>query len=85
MTILTSLIPSLNSSGNGIQDDGEVEDLGVLPFVCDFLMKNTAIFVIELGDPIDACWALCHQGSLNEIRQNLSELVFLGECFDISD
>lgn len=64
----TRLIPSLDSRGYGVQDDGEVEDLRMLPLVCDFLMQDPTILVVKLRDLINARRILRNKGAFDKIR-----------------
>jgi hypothetical protein len=64
----TGLIPSLNSSSNGVQDNGEVENFRMFPLMCDFFTQNSAVLIVKLGDPIDVRRALCNQGTFDKIR-----------------
>jgi hypothetical protein len=80
---ITCLIPTLNGSRDGVQNDSQVQNLRVLPFVSNLLMNYTAIFVIELGNVINMARALRDQCTFDEVRFDILELVFVGECFDI--
>jgi hypothetical protein len=42
--------------------------------VRDFLAQNSAIFVIELGDFINARWVLCDEGAFDEHRYHFTEV-----------
>lgn len=81
----TSLIPSLDHSCNGIEDDGEVENTRVLPLVRDFLVQNAAILIVELVDLIDMVWALCHQRAFDQVLGDVSQIVVGGELFNVLD
>ncbi len=81
----TSLIPSLDSSSDGVEDDQDVENSWVLPPVRDFLMKNAAVLVIELMDLVDVMGALRDQGTFDQIAPNIMETVLGGECVHVLD
>ena len=55
---LTSLIPALNSSGNGVQDDGEVERPRMPPFMRYLIAQDPTVFIVELGYAINFSWVL---------------------------
>lgn len=55
---LTSLIPALNSGGNGVQDDGQVERPRVSPSMRYLIAQDTTIFIVELDYAISFSWAL---------------------------
>lgn len=38
----------------------------MLPFVGDFLAKNTTVFIVELGDFVNARRILCDEGAFDE-------------------
>lgn len=57
---LTSLIPSLDSGSDGIQNNGKIKDPGMFPFMCNFLTEDATILIIEFRDLIDMSGILCH-------------------------
>jgi len=78
------LIPALNSSGNGVQDDGEVQRFRVLPPVRGFFAQLLALQLVESGNGIDEMGTLCDQRALLQHGKDVLKLVFLGIAFDIS-
>ena len=83
--IPTSLIPSLDSSCNGVENDSHVEDARVLPLVRDFLVQNAAILVVELVDLVDVMRALCYQCAFDEVLPDMGHIVVGSELLDILD
>jgi hypothetical protein len=57
----------------------------MLPLISDFLSQNTTIFVIKLGDAVNARWTLCDQSTLDEHWHHFSEIVLSRKGFDILD
>ena len=81
----TSLIPSLDCSCNGVEDDGHVENTRVLPPVRDFLVQNASILLVELLDLIDMVRVLCYQRAFDEVVMDIAKIVVSSELFDIRE
>jgi hypothetical protein len=81
----TRLIPSLDCSCNGVEDDGHVENPRVPPLVRDFLVQNASILLVELLDLIDMVRALCYQRALDEVVTDIAKIVVGSELLDIRD
>ncbi len=81
----TSLIPALDCSGNRVQDDGHIENTRVLPLVSDLLVQNSSIIIVELVDLINVIWALCNQGTFDEIAADIVEIVVSSKLLDVRD
>jgi hypothetical protein len=80
---LTSLIPSLDRRGNGIQDDGEVKRSWVVPTISLLKLKFASLSLLETFDVIEAQWILSGESSALEKRKDVHQIGFLRECFDI--
>lgn len=61
--VRTSLIPSLDSSTNRADNDGEVECQRVAPAMSSFESKSFALILGEGLDLLEGRWVLCNQGS----------------------
>jgi len=72
---LTSLIPSLNSGGDGVQNDSDVENSRVLPLARDLLSQDTAVLIVKLVDMVDVCRALCHESTFQNVWSDVIQIV----------
>ena len=81
----TSLIPSLNCGRDGIEDDREIENPGMLPSVCDFLAENPSVFIIELMDVVKVQRILCDQSTLDEGFFDVGKIKFGCEFLDVAE
>jgi hypothetical protein len=79
----TSLIPSLNSGRDGIEDDRQIENPGMLPSVRDFLAENSSIFIIELMDVVNVMRTLCDQSTLDEVLLDIGKIKFGREFLNV--
>jgi hypothetical protein len=77
------LIPTLNSCGNGVEDNGKVEDLGMSPSVSDFTTKDLPLAFVELRNMLDGVRALSDKSSFLQEGQDVLEVVLVGEILDI--
>ena len=73
----TCLIPSLDSSGNGIQDDGKVERFGVAPSVGNFVPQGHSVTFLQFGNVIDTERVLCDQCTLLQHGQDIRQAMGL--------
>ncbi len=81
----TSLIPALDCSCHGVQDDGHIENTRVLPLVSDLLVQNASVIIVELVDLINVMRTLCNQGTFDEIVADIVEIMISSELLDIRD
>lgn len=81
---LTCLIPSLNGSGDRIENDGVIECPRVFPAIGCLLSQILTILRAQLWDVIVLIWSLGHQGSLLQERKNIVQIVLLCIVFDIA-
>jgi hypothetical protein len=82
---LTSLIPTLNSGSDRVEDDGDVENSGMLPLVCDFLPQDATVLVVKLMNVVNVCRALRNESALQDIGSNVVQVVFGGKFLDALD
>jgi hypothetical protein len=82
-TIGSGLVPPLDCSSDGIEDDGEVQNLRVPPAVGHFLPKSLSFVLVEFGDVFEGVGRLCDQGGLAQQRQDVVEPRLFAEGFDI--
>ena len=77
------LIPSLDGSGDGIEDDGEIKNFRMPPPMGDFRSQELTIGFVQLGHVLDRMGALCDQSTLAEEGKDVVELVLGCEVFHI--
>lgn len=80
---LTRLIPSLNGSCNGIENDGQIEGPGVPPSVGALVEDDLTVVVVELLDDVDRLWTLGDQSTLDEDSFVLGHVVGICKVLDI--
>lgn len=82
---VTSLIPSLDSSGDGVEDYGDVKNSWMSPFVRNLLPQSATVLVVKLRDMVNMCWALRDEGTFQNVRSNVVQAVFGCKIFDLLD
>lgn len=80
---LTSLIPTLDSSGNRSQDNSEVEHSWLLPFIRHLFAKGLAVIFVQLNDAVNLRRTLCNQGAFNQKRQVINEPILVSKMLDV--
>lgn len=80
---VTDLIPTLNSSSNGIHDDSEIKDPGVPPAVDNLIPENDLVRFVELNDELDTERILSNQCSLSQNIADLGQAMLIGKVVDI--
>lgn len=60
------LIPALNGSSDGIENDGKVQNPWMFPAMCDFFSQKLSIGLVELEDLVDRTWRLCCECTLSQ-------------------
>jgi hypothetical protein len=78
-TIGSSLIPPLNGGGDGIEDDSEVENLGLFPAMDDVITKSLALGFLKLWHMFEVVWTLGHQSALLEEVDHVGQAALVGE------
>ena len=63
----TSLVPSLDSSSDGVENNGQIQKSGVSPFMSHFFTQDSSIFIIELMDGVDTHWVLRNKCALDKV------------------
>lgn len=80
---LTGLVPSLNSRGNRVQDNCEVERLRMPPFMRHLFAQDTTVFIVQLGYAIKFPRVLSDQSTLLKDRELLVEVEFVGKVTNV--
>ena len=78
-SVRSGLVPSLGSSSERAEEDGEVQRLGVRPLVLVLVGDCLPIGLIELGDSVVVVRVLGEEGSLAEDGDVLGQALLLGE------
>lgn len=78
-----SLIPSLDSCSDGVEDDCEVESLGVSPSVGHLVAQGLAVLFIKLDNAVDAWGILSDQCTLLEQGEDVGQVGLGGEGLDV--
>lgn len=77
------LIPALNGSCNGVQNDSEIQCPGLVPSVCHFSSEKLSIRLFEFRDMFNRGWRLRNQSALYEQLSDVSQVVLVCEMIDI--
>jgi hypothetical protein len=82
-TVRPLLIPSLDSSRDGVEDNSEVKDPGMLPPMRDLFVKILSFVFVQLRDLIDRIGTLSNQCTLAKQREDIREILLMGKFFHI--
>lgn len=77
------LIPTLNRSCDGIENDSEVQCSWMLPTVGKFMPKDRTISVVQLDDVLKCSWTLCHKSALPHQFSNIGKVIFSRKCINV--
>jgi hypothetical protein len=78
-------VTDLNSSGDGIEDDGQVQCTRKLEAVSKLLANRRTIRLVKLLNLLKESRRLRDKCALDQKRLNVFELMLLGECCDIRE
>ena len=81
----TCLVPALNSSGDGIENDGQVESSRMRPALLIFKHKGGALPVIKFINVVEISRALGNQGTLPEEREYVGQAILSCKCLYICE
>jgi hypothetical protein len=82
---LTSLIPTLNSGSDGVEDDGDVKNPRMLPLACDFLPQDATVLIVKLMNVVYVCGALRDESALQKVWSNVVQVVPRSKFLDALD
>jgi hypothetical protein len=79
------LIPTLNGGGNGVHDDGEIENTGLLEPVGSLLTQRNTLILVQLFQLLKEKWSLSEESTLAQKINFRFEAVLCGKRIDISE
>ena len=83
--VRAGLIPALDGGSDGVENDGEVQNLGVVPAMLPFDCQALAVFFVELENRVKSTRALSNESTFLKKRKLVHQVSLFGELFHVGE